>query len=120
MYASPAQLSEHDETAGVELSALTKLQLKALERQQAHEEFGVEFGSSDSESESSTNTHHEGFSPVAIPKGLGIGYKKPDNAKRTVVKKSSTLSMNESYTSQYDTLSKDSPPANGILFPAWR
>ncbi|KAH7360687.1 hypothetical protein BKA65DRAFT_190762 [Rhexocercosporidium sp. MPI-PUGE-AT-0058] len=119
MYASPAQMEEptaHNETAKVDLAALTKAQLKALARQRAHEEFGVEFDSSESESESSTNSHHEAFSPVTIPKGLGIEYKKLDTSKRTVLKKPSTLSMNESYTSQYDTLSKDSPQQMGFSF----
>lgn len=76
----------------------------------------MEFDSSESESESSTNSHHEKFSPVAIPKGLCIRYQKLDASKSMVPKKPSTLSMNESYTSQYETLSKDSPQQMGFSF----
>ncbi|KAH6719857.1 hypothetical protein BKA61DRAFT_667767 [Leptodontidium sp. MPI-SDFR-AT-0119] len=119
LYASPAQMDEptsHNETANVDLAEVSKAKLKALARQRAHEEFGVEFDSSESESESSTNSHHEKFSPVAIPKGLCIRYQKLDASKSMVPKKPSTLSMNESYTSQYETLSKDSPQQMGFSF----
>ncbi|PVH87031.1 hypothetical protein DL98DRAFT_567284 [Cadophora sp. DSE1049] len=120
LYASPAQMEEptaHNQSANIDLAALTNEQLKALERQRAQEEFGVDFGSS-SESESSTNTHNEAFSPVALPKGLGIGFRKPQSElpKRKVPKKPSTLSLKESYTSQYDVLSKDSPQQMGFSF----
>ena len=120
LYASPAQLevpSAHNQSATIDLAALTNEQLKALERQRAQEEFGVDFGSS-SESESSTNTHNEAFSPVALPKGLGIGFKKPQSEipKRKVPKKPSRLSLNESYASQYDALSKEAPRQMGFSF----
>jgi len=120
LYASPAQLevpSAHNQSATIDLAALTNEQLKALERQRAQEEFGVDFGSS-SESESSTNTHNEAFSPVALPKGLGIGFKNPQSEipKRKVPKKPSRLSLNESYASQYDALSKEAPRQMGFSF----
>ncbi|KAH7418431.1 hypothetical protein BKA64DRAFT_199173 [Cadophora sp. MPI-SDFR-AT-0126] len=120
LYASPAQMEEptvHNQSANIDLAALTDEQRKAWEKKRAQEEFGVDFGSS-SESESSTNTHNEAFSPVALPKGLGIGFRKPqpEISNRTVPKKQSVLSLNNSYASQYDVLSKEMPQQMGFSF----
>ncbi|CZT52529.1 uncharacterized protein RSE6_13876 [Rhynchosporium secalis] len=118
---APTKIGEaasYFEAANQDLVTLAQAQLKALERQRAHEEFGIDLGSSSSESESSTNTHQETFSPVALPRGLGIGYQNPqlDALKRTVSKKPSNLSLNNSCTSEYDMLSKDSPQQMGFSF----
>ncbi|KAL2074400.1 hypothetical protein VTL71DRAFT_8178 [Oculimacula yallundae] len=121
LYGSPAQIEEptsYFEASHKDPASLPKAQLNVLEGEPAHGGFGVEFGSSSSESQSSTNTHHEAFSPIAVSRGLGIGYQTPQReaVKRTVPKKPSTQSIGESYISQYDTLSRDSPQQMGFSF----
>ncbi|KAK0124520.1 hypothetical protein ONS95_009469 [Cadophora gregata] len=120
LYASPAQMEEptgQNQSETIDLAALTNHQLKVSEKQRAQEEFGVDFGSS-TESESSTNTHNETFSPRALSKGLGVGLRKPqlDLPTRKLPKKPSTLSLNESYASHYDILSNESPQQMGFSF----
>ncbi len=100
------------------LATLTKLQLEALERQRAHEEFGMAFDSSSSDSESSTNSAPEIPLPNA-PHGLGIGIEKSlAHVSKGLKPKMSLQSMDESIFSRnkYNKLSRDSPSQMGFSF----
>lgn len=120
MYSSPAEMNEpaQHNLPESDLASLTKPQLEALERQRAHEEFGVAFDSSSSDSESSTNSAPKRLLPAA-PRGLGIGIEKPlPHVSKGLKPKISRQSMNESIssTSKYNKLSRDSPSQMGFSF----
>ncbi|PBP22718.1 putative ureidoglycolate hydrolase [Diplocarpon rosae] len=97
--------------------------MKELERQRAHEEIGMAFDSSSSDSKSSTGSYHhknEAFSPVMMPRGLGIGYQgKPlpsttDDARRNISNQSSNESM--ASVSHYNSMCRDSPSQIAFSF----
>lgn len=130
IYASPAELNDptQQQTANPDLTILTQLQLKDLERQRAHEEFGVAFDSS-TESDSSTGSppqsNNEAISPIVTPSGLGLGIQaNPLPAIPNPKVKKSDLSIRSNFLcdesisskSRYDRLSRDSPTQVAFSF----
>ncbi|OWP04021.1 ureidoglycolate hydrolase [Marssonina coronariae] len=125
MLSSPAEMNEAMQLK-ITGPILSDRLLKELERQRAHEEFGMAFDSSSSDSRSSTGSYrrkNEASSPAMMPRGLsglGIGYQgKPlPSTNKDARRNHSSQSSAESMTSIrcYDRISRDAPSQIAFSF----